>query len=294
MHDGSVEYNDNWCAPDDDVMLDLRKSYRELESWLTSFRGSYYNAGEARARAGLDEPDLDERNRIARDLRLIRDCRIALVGENCAEYPRRAADLLGEKRPGLLFMSGNTTLLDRPAVFVCGSRNTSQAGRDIAYRIGRLVAGAGYVVISGFARGIDAEAHRGALEGGGETIAVLPYGLGRFRAGKDFADIIEEDNFLALSELPPSCGFITKGALRRNRLMVSLAGAVVVVEPGESGGTWYSASQAALLGIPLFYHGGERRETETRLDKMGGKKISLRKDTPVLDDVFACIENQSD
>jgi DNA processing protein len=82
--------------------------------------------------------------------------------------------------PGL-FLRGDADveLLARPAVAVVGARACSAYGRQVGRSVGRELAAAGLVVVSGLARGVDAEAHRGALEGGGTTVAVLGCGIDR-------------------------------------------------------------------------------------------------------------------
>jgi DNA processing protein len=82
--------------------------------------------------------------------------------------------------PGL-FLRGeaDAALLGRPSVAIVGARACSAYGRQVARSLGRELAAAGLVVVSGLARGIDAEAHRGALEGGGLTVAVLGCGVDR-------------------------------------------------------------------------------------------------------------------
>lgn len=83
--------------------------------------------------------------------------------------------------PAELFLrgSGDATLLSKPAVAVVGARACSSYGRSVARSLARDAAAAGLVVVSGMARGIDGEAHRGALDGGGNTVAVLGCGIDR-------------------------------------------------------------------------------------------------------------------
>ncbi|MGD0485486.1 MAG: DNA-processing protein DprA, partial [Gemmatimonadales bacterium] len=76
----------------------------------------------------------------------------------------------------VLYALGDLTLLDRPIVAIVGSREPTTYGIKVAYEAAREAARAGLVVVSGMARGLDARAHRGALDGGGKTIAVLGCG----------------------------------------------------------------------------------------------------------------------
>lgn len=83
--------------------------------------------------------------------------------------------------PPQLYLRGDeeSSILARPAVAIVGARSCSAYGRSVARSLARDVAAAGLVVVSGMARGIDGEAHRGALEGGGRTVAVLGCGIDR-------------------------------------------------------------------------------------------------------------------
>ncbi len=93
-------------------------------------------------------------------------------------YPPRLAEL-HDPPPQLYLRDGSPELLARPAVAVIGARACSTYGGHVARTLARDLAAAGAVVISGLARGVDAEAHRGALEAGGLTVAVLGCGIDR-------------------------------------------------------------------------------------------------------------------
>ena len=83
--------------------------------------------------------------------------------------------------PAVLWLRGDVPpgLLERPSVAIVGARACSSYGRSVARTLGRELAAAGLVVVSGMARGIDSEAHRGALDVGGLTVAVLGCGIDR-------------------------------------------------------------------------------------------------------------------
>lgn len=224
---------------------------------------------------------------LVRDLEFLANQPVKTVWDDDDDYPVRTSRALREKKPRLLFCFGEVALFNRPSIFICGSRNVSDKGMELAYKCGRIAADAGYVVASGYARGIDSAAHYGALDAGGKTIAVLPYGLSRFSVRRELAGVFDAESFLAASELPPSYGFTARNALRRNTILASLAEAVIVIEPGDTGGTWYSAEQARALNRPLFFHTGERPEYQDRLTKLGGVPIEMRNGVPSLDSVFS-------
>jgi DNA processing protein len=201
-------------------------------------------------------------------------------------YPERLAAALGETAPSVLTCYGDIRLLNTRRVMVCGARNASQSGTDIAYRCGRVIAECGFTVLSGYARGVDMAAHRGALEAGGKTIAFLPFGLSKFRVHRDIQESFDPNCFLAVSELPLWQVFTTPFAFRRNKLMVALADAVIVVEPGETGGTWYSAEKAWKMGKGLYFLEGARPEIIPRLESLGGRRIEVRNGVPDLKEIL--------
>ncbi|HEY7455717.1 MAG TPA: DNA-processing protein DprA, partial [Solirubrobacterales bacterium] len=168
-------------------------------------------------------------------------------------YPaglRDAADA-----PWALFGRGDPALLLRlrpdEAVTVVGARRASTYGREVARELGRELAGAGLVVVSGLAFGIDACAHRGALDGG-LTVAVLGCGadVAYPAAHRSLWRRIGESG-LVLSELPPGCGAWRWSFPARNRIMAALAGMTVVVEAAERSGSLITADLAADLGRDL-------------------------------------------
>jgi len=157
--------------------------------------------------------------------------------------------------PWALIGRGDPTLLPRlrldEAVTVVGARRASTYGREVARELGRELAGAGLVVVSGLAFGIDACAHRGALDGG-LTVAVLGCGadVAYPAAHRSLWRQIGERG-LVLSELPPGCGAWRWSFPARNRIMAALAGMTVVVEAAERSGSLITADLAADLGRDL-------------------------------------------
>lgn len=168
-------------------------------------------------------------------------------------YPaglRDAADapwaLIGRGDPGLL-----DGLEPFGAVTVVGSRRATSYGREIARELGRELAAAGMVVVSGLAFGIDACAHRGAIDAG-RTIAVLGCGpdISYPAAHRSLWRRICEEG-LAISELPPGAAPWRWTFPARNRIMAALAGMTVVVEAAARSGSLITADLAADLGRDL-------------------------------------------
>ena len=166
------------------------------------------------------------------------------------EYPDSLNCLLGGSP---LYAIGNVRLLGKKAIGVCGSRDASASALKWAYSFGREAARHQVVVVSGYARGVDRQAHRGALEGGGATIAVLPEGINYFRLTRDlrpFANL--EENFLVISTFEPDAVWVAWRAMQRNKLIVGLSTALFVIEARERGGTIDAAYEAKRQGKPLY------------------------------------------
>jgi len=143
--------------------------------------------------------------------------------------------VVGDSR---LYAIGSVHLLGMKAVGVCGSRDASASALKWAYDFGREAAKHDVVVVSGYARGVDREAHRGALDGGGKTIAVLPEGIRHFRLVRELRPVADLDrNLLALSAFEPDAPWEIWRAMARNRLIVGLSEALFVIEARERGGT---------------------------------------------------------
>jgi len=169
-------------------------------------------------------------------------------------YPpglRDAADA-----PWALLGRGASALLEsiepQAAVTIVGSRRATTYGREVAREVARELATAGLVVISGLAFGIDACAHRGALDAGGKTIAVLGCGPDTSypAAHRGLWRAIAETG-VVISELPPGSTPWRWSFPARNRVMAALAGMTVVVEATAKSGSLITADLAAELGRDL-------------------------------------------
>ena len=161
--------------------------------------------------------------------------------------------------PPAIFLRGAAPeeLLERPAVAVVGARSCSAYGRAVARSLGRELAAAGLVVVSGMARGIDGEVHRGALEAG-ETVAVLGCGIDRDypAAHAELARRICERG-LVVSEYEPGVEPAPWRFPARNRIIAGLCQATVVVEARERSGALITADFALEEGREVLAVPGE-------------------------------------
>ena len=166
-----------------------------------------------------------------------------------AAYPERVRSAM---KPPVLYAVGNLDLLELDGFGVCGSRDASGAALEWAFDFGWQVAEGGGTLVSGYARGIDRQAHKGALEAGGSTIAVLPEGIDGFRVVKELRPLVDfGENFLAVSMFAPKAAWQAWQAMERNKLIVALSLELWVVEARERGGTFNAALECARQRKPL-------------------------------------------
>lgn len=178
--------------------------------------------------------------------------RVISPGE--AEYPEGLLDL---ETPPPVHVTG--MLRTRPAVAVVGTRRCTRYGSRLADGFGRALAGAGWTVLSGLARGIDARAHEGALDAGGHAVAVLGTGLDVWypAENRDLYQRLLDSHGALISEYPQGTTPDRWRFPERNRLIAAIASAVVVVEAHEKGGALITARLAAEIGRPVFVVPGD-------------------------------------
>jgi DNA processing protein len=152
-----------------------------------------------------------------------------------------------------LYAAGDLKLLARPCVAVVGSREASTEGRRTAWQLASELVAQGVVVVSGLAAGIDAAAHRGAMETGGHTIAVIGTPLDRVYPKRHarLQESIHEQHLL-LSPFAPGTGTTRGHFPARNRVMARIADATVVVEAGEKSGTVHQVNESLAIGRPVL------------------------------------------
>jgi DNA processing protein len=180
-----------------------------------------------------------------------------------SEYPESLRDLFDP--PPLLFLKGREELLRGPAVAIVGARRATEVGRTVAEAMGRILGGAGITVVSGMALGIDGAAHRGALEAGGNTVAVLGAGL----------DVVYPRSHRALIRAVGTRGLLVSEFLpeeearphhfpKRNRIIAGLAQAIVVVEAGERSGALITVEHGLDLGREILAVPGSLQNPRAR------------------------------
>jgi len=168
------------------------------------------------------------------------------------EYPPLLREI--HDPPFLIFWRGNLPDPERPLVAIVGTRSPTGDGVLSATRLGREFADAGISVVSGLARGIDAFAHRGNVDGRAKSVAVLACGVDRIypRSNTCLAGRLVEQGGCILSEYPPGEAPLQYRFPQRNRIISGLARSVIVVEAPEKSGALITADFALEQGRDLF------------------------------------------
>ena len=225
--------------------------------------------------------NFSEWHAIDEELRRAAEAEVAIVPFNASGYPDRLRMIADP--PPFLYVKGDLLPADERAVAVVGTRSASDYGRRMARDLARGLAGLGFTIVSGLARGIDGVAHASALEAGGRTIAVLGSGVERpyppehaelYRRVLRQGAIVSE---FALGTRPLAFNFPA-----RNRLISGLSLGVVVVEATEKSGSLITASFALEQGREVFAvpgaAGASRSRGPHRLIREGAKLVETAED----------------
>lgn len=176
------------------------------------------------------------------------------IGAGDARYPRGLLDLRDPPDP--LWIEGDIATLARRAVSIVGTRRLTPYGARVARELAVACAGAGIVVVSGLAQGIDSAAHGGALEGGGPTVAVLGSGIAAHRAEtrgrRRLLTQAVVANGALVSEFPPDAPPRHWTFPRRDATIAALGEVTIVVEAPLDSGALITAAEARRLGRPVY------------------------------------------
>ncbi len=198
-----------------------------------------------------------------------------------AGYPQPLLDI--PDPPTLLYVRGCIDLLARPALAIVGSRNATPQGTNNARAFAGALAAEGFAIVSGLALGIDAAAHRGALDAGGATIAVVGTGADRLypARNRELAAAIAERGAI-VSEFPLGTPAAAANFPRRNRLIAGLARGVLVVEAALESGSLITARLAGEQGREVFAIPGSIHSPQARgchrLLRQGAKLVETISD----------------
>ncbi len=184
-----------------------------------------------------------------KELKAARARSVEFIGLGEPDYPQRLQMI--DDAPPLIAVRGKAAILNRPLVGIVGSRNASAAGVKFAERLARALGEAGFGIVSGLARGIDAAAHRASLASG--TVAVLAGGHERIYPA-DHVDLLERivAEGAGISEMPLAWEPRARDFPRRNRLISGLSLGVVIVEAARRSGSLITARLAGEQGREVF------------------------------------------
>lgn len=183
------------------------------------------------------------------ELAQVENCGARMIARDEPDYPDLLAQV--EDAPPLITVLGQAALLSRPALGVVGARNASLSGRKIAENFSRQVAAAGYVIVSGLARGIDASAHAAALATG--TVAVVAGGVDVIYPRENenlYRQIVAQGAIIA--ESPFGTEPLARHFPRRNRLISGLSLGVLIVEAAMKSGSLITARMALEQNREVF------------------------------------------
>ena len=196
-------------------------------------------------------------------------------------YPQALLEIADP--PSLLYVRGNAELLQKRGLAMVGSRNATPQGLQTAENFAKALAAKGLCIISGLALGIDAAAHRGALAGDGDTVAVIGTGADRIypARNKELAlAIVDRD--AVISEFPLGTPAIAANFPRRNRIISGLSRGVLVVEAAPESGSLITARLAGEQGREVFAIPGSIHSPVARgchkLIKQGAKLVETASD----------------
>lgn len=168
------------------------------------------------------------------------------------KYPEQLRKI--ENPPKCIYCDGNIELLEEPGIAIIGSRKCTKYGEKVAKKFAKELSLYGITIVSGMAKGIDSFAHNGALEVGGNTIAILPCGLNNIypKENKKLFEQIIENNGLVLTEYEKNEEADSNKFLERNRIVSGLTIGTLVIEGGYRSGTSVTANLAKSQGKKVF------------------------------------------
>jgi len=260
------------------------RTFRTLMHHYGDVRGALAALPELARRGGARQsPRIFSQRDAERELAAAQELGVTYVALGEPDYPLRLREI--DDAPPLLARRGEPDALARPMLAIVGSRNASAAGQKFAERIARELGAAGFVIVSGLARGIDASAHRASLTTG--TVAVLAGGHACIyppeHLGLLDAALVEG---AAVSEMPLAWEPRSRDFPRRNRLISGLCVGVIVVEAAMRSGSLITARLAAEQGREVFAVPGSpldpRAEGTNGLLKQGATLVTEASDVIAL------------
>lgn len=174
-------------------------------------------------------------------------------------YPKSIKKRLKIDSPPILYCKGALSLLNSSSISIVGSRSADENTLLLTKKLSSKLAKEEYNIVSGYAKGVDTNAHLGALEIEGTTSVVLPLGIKNLSIKRDFRKYNWENNTLFISQFLPYAKWRASNAMARNKIVTSLSKAIIVItsgperdERGRMSGTFEAGKTALELGVPVF------------------------------------------
>ncbi len=227
----------------------LKAKFGEIEAIVRQGEQSLCEAGLASDKARrIVSPD---KAALSNTLRWLDADAHSIVTFGGDTYPELLAQIDGA--PLLLYVNGDVNALHMPSLAIVGSRNPTRGGIQNAVEFSRHLAASGYTIVSGLAQGIDTAAHRGALEAGGRTVALLGHGIDRVYPARNHALAHQISvNGALVSEYPLGAAPNKWHFPERNRLISGLSVGTLVIEAARRSGSLITARLAAEQGREVF------------------------------------------
>ena len=195
-----------------------------------------------------------DREKVSAAYEQLKDHEINIIYPGHPDFPPNILEIAP-----ILFVKGQQKRLISDSVTIVGARDVSDEGIRITRNLSGELVGNGINIVSGYAEGVDLEAHLGALEAGGTTTIVLSDGIKHLRQKSAFQKFNWDRDVLVVSQFDPDTKWSAWNSLERNQLVCALSQAVVVIESGperdtqgKMSGTFITAKAALDLNLPLF------------------------------------------
>lgn len=188
------------------------------------------------------------------------------------DYPDALKDI--SNAPPIIYLWGD--MPKGKSIGIIGTRDASEQGIKKATEYAIALSKAGYVIVSGYAKGIDTAAHLGAIQAKAKTLAILPTGILKFKLHQELSDVSDEftNQATLLSEFYPLSEWSVGNALLRNRITSAFSDKILVIESGDSGGTLSTCEYAKAQRKPIFLYDGIQSSMDKKILELGAVPIT--------------------
>ena len=216
------------------------------------------------------------------------------------EYPQKLKNRLNLNSPPLLYFKGNPMLFNSKNIAIIGSRKASTIAISSTEKICMSLAREGFNIVSGYAKGVDMSAHLSAIHNEGTTSIVIPTGLKEFKLKSDFNTKLNESDFLVVSEFPIHSKWSAPNAMIRNKTIIGLSDAVIVIQSGKEkdehsrmSGTFNSANTAIKYKIPVLVVSPSIVKSDGNKDLINKGALAIDPQN-VIDQLISLLESSKD